>query len=431
MKKIEFLKKKYPKFIYRKYSYKVSGRNLKISFLFEVPPDFKFKPQITIKNVKTLSNNVSLENLVFHLGLMEIPSYWKATCSPEIIVEPGHINEEQIKWWQDLILKGMAQFFYENRLPWQKPKIISTNSNNYAYAQLLLKDRILVPMSGGRDSIVTMEKLKNEGKEINAFLVNPTPSTKKVIKIAGIKKPMIVERKIDPKLFELNKKGYLNGHTPFTAVLSFLSVVCAVLFNYKNIAFSNEKSADEPNLKYLGKWVNHQYSKTSEFERKFKKYCKKYLVKDINYFSLLRPYTELEISKMFVKYSQYFSVFSSCNKGAKMGIKWCKNCPKCLFIYATLYPFLEKKQIIKIFGEDLFKKRELLSIMESLIGYKRPKPFECVGTKKESLIAFSMALSKIIKKRSANFSEIPFLLKYFQKILKLQKFHHQNNYAYA
>jgi len=268
-----------------------------------------------------------------------------------------------------------------------------------------LKNRFLVPVGGGKDSIVTLEILKEQKKELSSFLVNPTKAAKKVVKTARIKKPIIVQRKIDPVLLKLNKKGYLNGHTPFTAVLSFLSVVCAVLFDYKNIAFSNEKSADEGNVKYLGKIINHQYSKTSEFERKFKNYCKKYLTSGVKYFSLLRPYTELEISRLFLKYPQYFSVFSSCNRGQKLGKRWCGNCAKCLFVYATFYPFLEKKELLKIFSRDIFENQKLLPIMKSLIGQGRPKPFECVGTKKESQMVFKLSLEKAKKA-----GKIPYLL---------------------
>jgi len=67
--KVEFLRKKYPRFIYRKYSYKINKGSLKISFLFEVPPDIQFRPQLTIKNV-TRKDFVTLNNLVFHLGLI-------------------------------------------------------------------------------------------------------------------------------------------------------------------------------------------------------------------------------------------------------------------------------------------------------------------------------------------------------------------------
>lgn len=364
--KYEELKQKYPKFIYEKYSYKISGNNLEIFFDFRIPPDIRFKPRIIIENInksqiKKTKQNV-LENLIFHLGLMEIPSYWKATCSPEIEVRTGYLRGEQINWWRRLIINGMGQFFYENKIDWRSKSFLTIKSpletRSPSILDKKLKNRCLVPFAGGRDSIVTLESLKksaNWRKEISLFMVNPTERILKTAKVSGIKNKIIVRRIVDKKLLELNKKGYLNGHTPFTALLSFLSVLCAVLFDYKNIVFSNEKSANEGDLKYLGKMINHQWAKSSEFEKMFKNYCKKYLAKNINCFSYLRKYGEMEISKMFIKYPQYFSVFSSCNAGMKIvkekpaftksysEARWCGNCPKCLFVYMTFYPFLEKK----------------------------------------------------------------------------------------
>jgi len=469
--KYKDLIKKYPRFVYQKYSWQIKKGNLEISFLFLVEPKIKFRPKIIIKNIdkariKKIGER-AMNNFVFHLGLMEIPSYWKATCSPMIEIKVGpssmkaspsspsstnlrfvSINKEQIKWWQDLIIKGMGQFFYENKIDWRAPdflKIIinlSITAPSLATSVLELKDRYLVPVGGGKDSIVTIERLKKQKKELSSFLVNPTRAAQRVVRLAGVKEPIVVERKIDPVLLKLNRKGYLNGHTPFTAVLSFLSVFCAVLFDYQHVAFSNEKSADEGNVRYLNRVINHQYSKTSEFERKFKTYCKKYLAKNVNYFSFLRKYTELEISKLFTKYSKYFSVFSSCNASMRIGakeIRWCGKCPKCLFVYATLYPFLEKKQLLKIFGRDLFDpstssgQEKLLSIMKSLIGQEfgppRHKPFECVGTYRESRLAFKLSLKKALRPirgaqgrpeefegRQAQGKPLPYLLQKFNEI---------------
>ncbi|RLC34871.1 MAG: hypothetical protein DRZ76_01660 [Candidatus Nealsonbacteria bacterium] len=411
MKPFKKLREKYPKFIYEGYCYKVVRNNLKVFFDFRVEPDLRFKPVLIVKNInrsriKKIKKEV-LDNLVFHLGLIEIPSYWKATCSPEIAIESGFLNKEQLRWWKDLIIKGMGQFFYENKIDWRLPnflkiKTIKTKSNQSRKSAIAeFYDWYLVPVGGGKDSVVTLEKLKKTGKKINAFTVNPGKAVKDVLRTAGIKNPIVVERKIDPALLKLNKRGYLNGHTPFTAVLSFLSVFCAVLFSYKNIAFSNEKSADEGNVRYLGKMINHQYSKSSDFEKKFQKYCKKYLVKNIRYFSFLRKYTELEIAEMFSNYPKYFPVFSSCNKVAakKLKKRWCGKCPKCLFIYLTLCPYLKKKQLLKIFGEDLLRKKELRPILKSLIGQGRVKPFECVGTYAEAKKALKLCLknSKIKK----------------------------------
>jgi hypothetical protein len=417
------LRKKYPKFIYQGYRYQISKNNLEIFFNFRIPPDIEFEPKVVIKNIsKSRMSKVGereLNNLIFHLGLMEIPSYWKVTCSPEIEIQANQLNKEQINWWRDLIINGLGQFFYENKIDWRSKNFLKISASQSLSKPKRfdekLKDRYLVPFAGGRDSIVTLENLK-KSKETALFLVNPNERMKKTARVTGVKKQIIVERSIDKRLLQLNKKGYLNGHTPFTALLSSLSVLCAVLFDYKNIAFSNEKSADQGNLKYLGKIINHQWAKSSQFERMFKKYCKKHLVKNINYFSYLRKYGELEISKMIRKYPKYFSVFSSCNASMRIGarqIRWCGNCPKCLFVYATLYPFLNKKDLMKIFGKDIFENKKLLPVMKSLIGQGRPKPFECVGTKKESQAVFKLSLEK-----SKKSGKTPYLLLRYKKITK-------------
>jgi len=476
--KIQNLRKKYPKFVYKSYSWKILNKNLKISFDFKIEPNIYFKPKIVIENInrsqiKKVGDRV-LNNLVFNLGLIEMISYWKASCSPEIIIKAGTLNQEQIKWWEDLIMRGMSQFFYENQINFQKAsflkiKSIKISPTFYAIAQkvdeiYLVKDKskILVPIGGGKDSIVTLEILKEAGQNINCFSLNPTQATWKIMKIArlpdggqtGCKKSIIVKRKIDPRLLELNQKGYLNGHTPFSAHLAFSSVLIAMLFDYKYIAFSQERSSNEGNLKYLGKIINHQYSKSFDFEKKFRHYCQKYLTPGVEYFSFLRPLYEIQIAKLFSRFPQYFSVFLSCNEAYKTASgfkkpskKWCGKCPKCLFIFTSLYPFVDEKNLIKIFGENLFENKNLLPVMLQLIGEEkfkprsenlttppnkigrgniakqvkfllRGKPFECVGTKKESLVAFYLALRSFMRRRVRR--KLPTLLDYFQNKILLK-----------
>ncbi|MEK9135459.1 MAG: hypothetical protein AAB451_04180 [Patescibacteria group bacterium] len=401
-------------FIYEKYSYEVKKGNLEIFFSFRIEPDIYFKPKITIDLRK--SDFKKIENLIFHIGLIEMISYWKATCSPIIEIQAGYLNKEQINWWKNLIINGMSQFFYENKIDWRKKDFLTIVNFRrsdlrpiWRRSDLKLSDRYLVPFAGGRDSIITLEGLKKLKKDIILFTVNPIEKIQKVVKASGIKKQIIVRRIIDKKLLELNKEGYLNGHTPFTGLLSFISVLCAVIFNYKNIAFSNEKSADEGNVKYLGKIINHQWAKSSEFEKLFQNYCKKYLVKDLRYFSFTRKYSELEISKILTKYPKYFPVFSSCNAGMRVGAfnktRWCCNCPKCLFVYMTLYPYLKEDRLLKIFGQDIFENKKLLPTLRGLLGQGIAKPFECVGTFAESREAF-----KLCKKKSQKSGKIPYLL---------------------
>lgn len=433
--KASSLRKKYPKFIYKDYSYQVQKKDLKISFYFKIPPDIRFRPKLTIKNIsnsrfKKIEKEV-LNNLVFNLGLIEMISYWKTTCSPQIKIEAGLLGRNKINWWKELIINGMGQFFYENKINWRKSKFISISSQNKNTKPLKifkkgLKDEFLIPIGGGKDSAVSLEIIKKVGLSFTCFCLNPTANINEIMKAAKCKNPVIVKRKIDPKLLKLNRQGFLNGHTPFSAYLAFLSVLVSVLFNKKQIAFSNERSSNEGNLKYLGKEINHQYSKSFDFEKNFRKYGQEYLVKNSEYFSLLRPLYTIQVAKIFSRYSKYFSSFLSCNEAfkTKSGIKkttgkWCGECAKCLFVFAVLYPFIQKEKLIKIFGGNLFQNKKLLPLMRSLVGIKKYKPFECVGTREESLVAFYLSW-----KKANRVGERPFLLEYFEnKILprKIQK----------
>jgi len=422
--KFETLRKKYPKFIYRSFSYKISKNNLEIFFDFELCPGIFFKPKIKIKNadVKKIkrAGESALNNFAFSLGLIEMISYWKAACPPEIEIKAGSLNTGQIKWWKGLIREGMGQFFYENKINFKKPgflKIKSTGPKWQGAGNLKLKNEYLVPIGGGKDSAVTLERLKKKGKKVHCFSLNPTIAAQNIIKIGKCKKPIIAERKMDKKLLELNRKGFLNGHTPFSALLAFLCSLTAAVSGIKYIALSNERSSNEGNVRYLGKIINHQYSKSSDFEKKFRRYSKKYLAKDIEYFSYLRPFWEIQIARLFSNIPKYFPVFLSCNEAYKTDSgrkkptkKWCGKCPKCLFVFLCLYPFVCEKELIKIFGKNLFKDRRLLPIMQELAGERKFKPFECVGTKKESLIGLYLSWKKEKDKKKP-----PFLLNYFEK----------------
>lgn len=410
MKKVTLLRKKYPKFLYKSFRIKQIKKSLKIIFDFQIEPKIFLQSEIIINGVK--KNKLKrvgervLNNLVFHLGLIEMLNYWKLTSSPEIEIEAGALNREQIGFLKKIILKGMGQYFYQNQIDFTQKnflKIKAKSERTEIVGKLAEASfrKCLIPIGGGKDSIVTLEILRKKGYQLGSFVLNPKEPQLKIIKIANLKENIFVERKLDPKLFKLNNIGFLNGHVPFSAFLAFLSLILAYLFGYQRIAFSWEKSASEPNVKYRGRWINHQWSKSLEFEKMFRNYTKKYLLKNVEIFSPLRKFSELKIAKIFSKLEKYHLAFLSCNNAYKIGakkMKWCQKCPKCLFTFLILYPFLEEKKLIKIFGKDLFKEKKLLPIMEQLLGRKGFKPFECVGTKKEVLLALSLAKKKAKKK---------------------------------
>ncbi len=404
--KFNDLRKKHGRFIYKGYETKFEQGNLKIVFDFLLEPDIKFNPEVTAPNVsKARLDEIGpevLQNLVFNLGMVDLLSYWKAACSPQIVIKAGYLNGEQIEFWKKLLIKGLGEFFYTNKIVFTQEDLVEFVRQperlqaEFAGYDGQLKDRDLVLVGGGKDSAVTLESISKKGKEFSCLLLNPNQAAIEVAQVGGCQNPIIVKRTIDPKLIELNKSGYLNGHTPFSAYLAFLSTLVGVLYDYKNLVISNETSSDEGNVKWLGQEINHQYSKTKEFEQDFREYEKKYLSGAVNYFSFLRSWGELRVAETFSKLEKYHKLFRSCNRGSKKGI-WCGKCPKCVSTYLLLYPFLGNKTE-KIFGRNLLDDESLVSLVRSLLRENdQVKPFECVATVDEIKTAISLSIERVKK----------------------------------
>ena len=174
---------------------------------------------------------------------------------------------------------------------------------------------------------------------------------------------MKVKRTLDARMLELNRQGYLNGHTPFSALVAFSSLIGAAILDLDYVALSNESSANESTVP--GSSVNHQYSKSFEFEKDFHQYAGRYLPGSAYYFSLLRPLSEFQIAWIFSGLKQYHDIFRSCNSGSKTD-SWCGHCPKCLFVCLILSPFLGQEELEKIFGRAML---EDLSLRETLTSW--------------------------------------------------------------
>ncbi|MGH8903409.1 MAG: hypothetical protein ACRDYA_17485 [Egibacteraceae bacterium] len=339
-----------------------------------------------------------LDTIGFHLGLMEIPSYWKATCSPNIVIQAAPTSQSQLDWLKDLLIQGMGEFFYVNEVDFTVPnfvmfKVDSAGAQPSRDERVHPHDRVLVPLSGGKDSIVTWEALSRSSIELGAMTLNPNQAAKQALLLTGCPQQIRVERVIDDNLLRLNACGYLNGHTPFSSYLAFLAVACAMLFGFGRVAMSNERSSNEGNVTYRKRVVNHQYSKSFDFEKKFRQYVKQYLTSSIDFFSFLRPLYEIQIVRVFARASRYHPAFRSCNRGQPHNV-WCGSCPKCLSVYSMIFPFVDTATLRSIFSADLFSRLELTPLALDLLTYGN-KPFECVGTHEESIASFYLCAKKL------------------------------------
>jgi len=382
------LRQDFPRFEYRGVDYRVSKNEISMQFHFTTG-SYEFHPKMKLcfgKYVLSSLHQKDIKGIIFQIGMIELISYWKCTCSPTLLIRPYRLSEEMESWWRKLYYHGLGEFFYQNKIEATEADFMRfayvegcPEASTLSYPKVGNSQRVIVPIGGGKDSVVTLETLRKE-REVIPFIINPRGATLDCARIAGFPDEndiVILHREIDPQLLELNKQGYLNGHTPFSAMLSFYTLLVSYGTDTRDVALSNESSANEPTIP--GTKINHQYSKSLEYEEDFRYYVKEFL-NDLNhYYSHLRPYTELQIAEMFAQHPQYFPVFKSCNAGSKEN-KWCCNCSKCLFAYIILSPFIDDDTMISIFGEDLLDKPQLQQYFDELCGIAPNKPFECVGT---------------------------------------------------
>ena len=411
----EELRRKYPNFIYEKYDIEETIDKYVLTFTFSIPDLTEFKPVVRLPKTSKNLDKELFEYLVFHIGLIELVSYFKCTCSPNVEIRAGYLDNEQVQWFKKLYYYGLGEFMYVNNIncPYDELMNISvTSSRRFNFNDNYKGNGNMIAIGGGKDSVVSLNLLK--GLDNTCFMINPKVPGIESVKTAGYNSLYAIERVIDKNLIDLNSKGFLNGHTPFSAAVAFISYLSAYLNDRKYIVLSNEGSANEPTV--LGTKINHQYSKTFEFESDFNNYTKKYFNIDIKYFSLLRCLSEFQISMLFSQYKDFHHVFKSCNVGSKsIPWKWCCNCAKCLFVYIILSPFISKDEMVSIFGEDMYENESLLDIFIELCGYGDKKPFECVGTYSEVRYAVSLAIQKR--------EDLPFLLEYFKNNYPLELEH--------
>ena len=256
---------------------------------------------------------------------------------------------------------------------------------------LHLPKRTLVPIGGGKDSLVAVEAIKSAGGEATAVWVGNSELIAACAARTGLP-TLNIQRELAPQLFDLNRLGAWNGHIPVTAVNSAILVLAAILYGFDSIAFANERSASAATLEYDGQLVNHQWSKGYAFEKLLGDWLHAQVAANLDYFSLLRPYSELAVTRAFAKLTPYFDAFSSCNRnfrilGPKPADRWCGQCPKCHFVFLALAPFLPKPRLLQIFGRNLLDDDSQAAGFDALLEYQDHKPFECVGEGAEARAA--------------------------------------------
>jgi len=405
----------YQVFSFDSYDFQVNNNIIHAKFCFSIDEKIHFQPETSFNIPGVLRNFSSdaLETLIFHVGMVELISYWKSVCPEKVVIRPFFLNPEQLKWWKKLWFNGLGEFFWLNSIEATQDdflEVVCVNEKAPPPVRFAdIREGIIVPVGGGKDSVVSLEFLRQMGQDVFPMMVNPREAQYQTLKAAGISLSgaFVAQREIHPVLLEMNAQGCLNGHTPFSSLLAFQSLLFSLVSGIPFIALSNESSANESTVP--GTNVNHQYSKSYEFELDFRHYVHQYLNPEFQYFSLLRPLSELQIAFAFSRFEQHIDVFRSCNAGSKQNV-WCGKCPKCLFTAVILLPFTGPEKLFGIFGKDMFDDISLIPVLKQLTGIDPVKPFECVGTPDEINTALSYAVDNWYSVKN-----LPVLLDFFRK----------------
>jgi UDP-N-acetyl-alpha-D-muramoyl-L-alanyl-L-glutamate epimerase len=340
------------------------------------------------------TDTAGFERALLHLHVAAGTSYYKTAAPPVVSVEGASLTAGEISFHHHLYDNGLREFAVRNGLPVPRPvavraELARTDGGGRARSNRK-EGGLVVPIGGGKDSVVLAHALRN--LEPRLLAVNPHPVVIEAAGELGLD-VIVVRRQLSPRLGVLNRLGARNGHVPITAVISLIAVAGSFLYGYDAIAMAIERSASEETRMVDGVPVNHQYSKSLEFERLLQTLVTGSIDPGLTYGSALRRYSELSIARAFASLTGLHATFCSCNQAFRQSAhpedRWCGGCAKCRFVALMLAPYLTRTALAEIIGRDLFADPGQVAGFTELMSPDE-KPFECVGERRESAAAFAL-----------------------------------------
>ncbi|MCA9331078.1 hypothetical protein KC957_03440 [Candidatus Saccharibacteria bacterium] len=381
----------YETFVFDSYVFDESSKTLRLHYAIDdalrFTETYKFDFEFVDHDPQVLDRAFQL--LFYVAGV----SYYKTYLPPKIVSQL-ELDETTAQFLERTYQRGLGEFFYVNRMDPTQEIPFRANSKQSPALKAATDRTLLVGLGGGKDSLLSVELLRKAKQPIATWSLNHKKQLEPLVERVG-EKHYWVERSWDSQLGELNKADAYNGHVPISAIFAAVGTIVGVLRGHAAHVVSNENSANEPTLSYKGQDINHQYSKSQEFERDYQALLAHHFGGSFEYYSLLRPLTELRVAELFTTYGleKYSGVFSSCNRAYTKdspGLYWDGTCSKCAFVYLILSPFVSTDTLSGIIGHNLLSDQTLRSTYEQLLGIAGDKPLECVGEIKESRAAMRL-----------------------------------------
>ncbi len=385
----------------------VDGGTVRLEFRFTCG-ETTFAPQVELAGLRpgeaARMTTPTARRLARALAVVEAFSYWKAFCSPVIEAPLPSGDPAETAWWESFWPKAMGEFFYRNGIDFTAPGFLRITSrpgpaaeDEPAGSPAGSQDTgapPLVMFSGGKDSLALTYAIRDAAAPAtDFFLYNPTEGQRALARsLTDGGRIIEVRRQVLPELLALNAAGHPNGHTPYSAYLALAALLTGYLRGNPMVLAGNSRSDDEPNISsYLGMPVNHQWTKSHEFEAALGSYRNQWLPEAPLYCSPLRPLLELQIIRSLQPHMDAYLKTASCNKTKGQG--WCRQCAKCAWVFLATSALFGHDLAVSKAGGDLFTDPGLSTLYEAMAGLPGAgdKPFECTGTEEEVRSAIQAA----------------------------------------
>lgn len=401
---------KYQQFIFEDYQFDPATHVLELHYSMDdklhFTETYRFDFDYTDYDPQLLDR--ALQTLFFMAGV----SYYKTYIPPEIVIKKGELDADGAAFFSKTYQRGLGEFWFVNKLDPRTPVNIPATTQQ-PVAAISGEPRgsgLLVALGGGKDSLVSVELLRKH-EDITTWSEDHRSQLEPLVEQIGLPHAWVA-REWDRQLLELNKQDALNGHVPISGIFASVGTITAILAGKRDVVMSNEQSANDPTLHYQGVAINHQYSKSQEFEQDYQKHLKRTLGEQVRYYSFLRPLSEVRIAELFSGriFEKYKSTFSSCNRAfvhSSDHMSWCGECSKCAFVFMALTPFVPRAELEKLWGKNLLLDPSLEVTYRKLLGIEGDKPLDCVGDVKESREAMQLAFKQYPELAAKYQFEIP------------------------
>ncbi len=340
-----------------------------------------------------LPDSLEVFRLLRALHLVAGISYYKTFVNSDI-EHPYAMSTREAGFWNNIFKNGLGEFLYVNKIDPAKLAVFGPQegADTKNTTRIALEQKALLGIGGGKDSIVAGELLKAIGVPVTGFVLgtgDATGQTKQVAKTMKIDL-LSVARTLDKTLLTVQQQpDAYRGHVPISVFFALVGCLLAVATKKAHVIVANESSASIPRAHWADTDVNHQYSKSFAFEQLMQNYLHDHVSQDLWYFSAIRPLSSVAIAKIFAGYPDYFTNFTSDNYAFRVDAskrpndRWSLESPKSLSSYILLSAWLNKNQLVKIFGRDLLDMPRLEPMFFGLTGIEGDQPLDCVGTPSE------------------------------------------------